>query len=296
MALSLGVVAWGEPLAAQPSPPASSSKPVRVAPKTAPVTTPKAPPSTEGSPVPPKSSVLPSATKPLVNERPATALELHDEALSLYARGEYENSRAKLLEALGLDPEAKLLYYNLGLVAEKMGDLDNALKHYRDCLNMETDRRERVALARIVKRIEGARLRVPKRYSGVGDETSAGVADAVDAGSSTSDFRVASYWTGGAAVAGLVAGGVLAGFAHATDPGRRPETSVATPVEKLQSQAERAHRLGLGADVAFGVAGAALTTSVLLLLIDTSRAGSVDPMALPEVGFSHRGARVSWTF
>lgn len=292
MALTVGVIAWGEPLAAQPSSPASSSKPIQAVS----ATPSKARTSAERSPVSPATPPPPSIAQALVDERPATALELHDEALSLYARGEYESARAKLLEALGLDPEAKLLHYNLGLVAEKMGDLDNALKHYRDCLNMETDRRERVALARIVKRIEGARLRVPKRYSEAGEEASAGDADATDPGSSTSDLRVASYWTGGAAVAGVVAGGMLAGFAHAADPGRRPETSVATPVDTFQSQAEHAHHLGLGADVAFGVAGAAMTTSVILFILDMSRQGAVDPMALPDVAVSHRGARISWTF
>jgi hypothetical protein len=86
---------------------------------------------------------------------------------------------------------------------------------------------------------------------------------------------------------------VLASLAHAADPGAAPTTSVGNTIGQLDENATRAHRFAIGADVVFGVAGAAAVSSVVMLLVDVKR-----PIAprVPDVALLPHGVSMSWAF
>src|SRR5438105_2475762 len=76
-------------------------------------------------PPPPPPASVPSAA------RVQHAQELVDEALGLYERGEYRAAIAKLEAAVELDPKGAELVYNLGLIHERLGEIELAEGYYR---------------------------------------------------------------------------------------------------------------------------------------------------------------------
>ena len=203
------------------------------------------------------------------DDAPGRALELHDEARVLYARGQYHEAVAKLEEAVALDPQAKTLHYNLGLIAEKLGDLTGAIGHYRLCLELETDPYEREQLARIIKRLEGARA------AGVFEPQPAAApppAAPTPAAARPSSPLVPWAWVSGAtAVSAFLVATVLASRASALDPdAEETRTGPGVTLEALQEDAADAHDLAVGADVALGVGLVAAATTVVLVLVAAS--------------------------
>jgi len=81
-------------------------------------------------------------------------------ARALYEAGDYPNAIAELETARALDPYAKDLVFNLGIVHEKALHIDEALHFYRLYLDMDLEPGERARAESIVKRLEGARAHV----------------------------------------------------------------------------------------------------------------------------------------
>ena len=198
---------------------------------------------------------------------PDRALRLHDEARTLYSAGKYREAVNRLEQAVRLDPKAKVLFYNLGLIEEKLGRLDSAAGHYRECLALERNPRERKQLERLIDRLEGA-----QRHAGLDkplDETSPRPSAAVRPSPDGSGPGGVSPWvwvTGAAAGSALAVGFILASRAAAVDPGKEATTSPGVSLADLQSDAAEAHTMAIGADVAFGVAFAATAATVVLAL------------------------------
>ena len=191
---------------------------------------------------------------------PERALRLHDEARQLYARGRYREAIAKLQEAVRADPSAKVLYYNLGLIHEKLTEFESALANYRQCLKLESDDRERLGLAKTIKRVEGA-----NRYVTFGDRAPRQLATrprAEDIGQA----RV-SPWTfavGALALSGFALGGTMAARAASLDPGDVPQTGGDVTVSSLQDDADEAYSSAIVADISFTVGGAAALATVVV--------------------------------
>jgi tetratricopeptide (TPR) repeat protein len=80
-------------------------------------------------------------------------------ASELYQQGAYREAIGELEQALTFDPNGKGLLYNLGVVHEKLGDIDEALKYLRRYQQMDLDPKERAKADAIVKRLEGAGAR-----------------------------------------------------------------------------------------------------------------------------------------
>jgi tetratricopeptide (TPR) repeat protein len=245
-----------------------------------------APPASAQEPAQQQSTPPSSETPP--DDAPARALALHDEARQLYARGRYREAVAKLDEAVGIDPDAKVLYYNLGLIHERLGDLDRAVASYRKALELEQDEREKVNLARIIKRLEGAKaagdlaVPAPPPLPPVTPEpqpapSSGGTSPWVWVGVGTS------------ATAALIAV-ILASRAHATQPDD-PTTQPGVSVDDLEAAADDAHRLAVGADVALGIGVVAGVTTVVVALA-TSGAGGEEQARGPSM----EQGRLSWRF
>ncbi len=228
---------------------------------------------------------------------PERALALHDEAKQLYARGKYNEAVAKLKLAVELDPEAKNLYYNLGLIEEKLGHIDTALAYFRRCLELEQSDEEKLRLAKTVKRLEGARSYV----SWDDNEQTAPVIireNKVDspAGGGNSELLPWAYVTGATAVGATLIGVILASRASALDPGDTPVTTVGDTPQELQDDADAAHALAIGADVTFGIAAGALATTVVLALISAHGVGASEVAENHTVSVGPGGAHWMWRF
>jgi tetratricopeptide (TPR) repeat protein len=226
---------------------------------------------------------------------PEPALELHDEARRHYAEGRYREAVKKLEEAVAIDPQAKLLHYNLGLIYEKIGELDAALASYRRTLALETAPNERALLERTIARLEGA-----KRHLRFGPEVPAPAPPPPPApppGDEPGVLRPWIYAGGAVAAAGLLGAAALAIAAATTQPGPGATTGEGVSISDLESDAETAHGLAIAADVSLGVGVAGVITTVALLLASDAEGAGSARAGRARAAF-HRGAapgvRFAW--
>ena len=87
-------------------------------------------------------------------------------ARELYQLGRYREAITHLELAIKLDPSGAELYYNLGLVHEKLGDIDEAVDAYRRYLKIlgpDAEKEEIDRIKVIIKRLEGAKAEVKAR-------------------------------------------------------------------------------------------------------------------------------------
>jgi tetratricopeptide (TPR) repeat protein len=237
------------------------------------------------------------APEPKTESAPERALALHDEAKLLYARGKYNEAVAKLKQALELDSEATVLYYNLGLIEEKLGHIDTALVYFRRCLELESSPEERLRLAKAIKRLEGARTYVAWDDN---NQTAPVLVREIQTervqSKGESTLLPWAYVTGATTLAATVIGVALASRASTVDPGDTPTTTVGSTPEQLQDQANEAHRLAIAADVSLSVAGAALATTVTLALLAAHGVGDVAVATHHRVSLGPTSAGWTWRF
>jgi tetratricopeptide (TPR) repeat protein len=101
--------------------------------------------------------------RPVTSPEAAAAARQHfAHARELYQQGAYREAIGELDAALALDPNAKDLVFNLGVVHEKLGDIEDALKYFRQYETMDLDAQERAKADAYVKRLAGARHEVEK--------------------------------------------------------------------------------------------------------------------------------------
>jgi tetratricopeptide (TPR) repeat protein len=92
----------------------------------------------------------------------AAARRHFERARAYYAQGSYREAIGELEAAHTLDPNAKDLVFNLGVVHEKLGDIDDALKYFHRYEQMDLTDQERAKADAYLKRLEGARHEVEK--------------------------------------------------------------------------------------------------------------------------------------
>jgi tetratricopeptide (TPR) repeat protein len=90
----------------------------------------------------------------------AAARRHFEKARSYYGQGAYREAIAELEAAHVLDPAAKDLVFNLGVVHEKLADIDDALHWFRLYTTMDLTLQERERADAYIKRLEGARKEV----------------------------------------------------------------------------------------------------------------------------------------
>lgn len=199
------------------------------------------------------------------------AQEHFQRARELYQAGKYGETIAELEVARRLDPNAKDLVMNLGIVHEKLGAYDDALAALRSYVEMESvTAAERAKAEAMIKRIEGARTAVPTQ-------------PAVTAPSSTTTpttpetptptpqpppakGRIDALTIGAAAVAGvaLVAGTSLGIYAVSSRPDGGFVTGRDGSYAQLRDETDAAHTAAIVADVSFVIAAvAAIATAGL---------------------------------
>jgi tetratricopeptide (TPR) repeat protein len=87
-------------------------------------------------------------------------------ARELYQLGRYREAIAQLEAALKLDPGGAELLYNLGLIHEKMGDVEEAVdayKRYLKALGKDADPEEIAKIKGFIKRLEGSKSELKAR-------------------------------------------------------------------------------------------------------------------------------------
>ncbi|MCB9590423.1 MAG: tetratricopeptide repeat protein [Polyangiaceae bacterium] len=227
------------------------------------------------------------------------AKEHFESALEAYREGKYERAVEELEEALRLDPSGKDLVYNLGLVHEKLGNLDKALFYFRRYLEMETDPAERERAEVIVQRLAGAQERALRASSGGDDDPNQpGSGQHGQRGTaqdrSGGKLDVWVYGTAGLSLAALTLGVVFGVRALLTHPGGSPTTGPGESAGDLQHDASSAHDMALVADISFGVAllsGAAASLLYFGRSADEPAGQSASRVGLDPVpyGINYRG-------
>lgn len=213
--------------------------------------------SVRAEPSPPSTSPRGSASVARIKQ----AQELVDQALDLYERGEYRAAIAKLESAVELDPSGAELYYNLGLIHERLGEVEAAEKYYRRDLELETDPKLRERAQGILKRLAGARkdLLSPK----AAPSSSAAALPAPDSPTAPRRIGPAVIVSSSIAGAALLTGIGFGISALVKNPGSSATTGPGVSVGDIYSAAEQAHRQAIVADVSFVVSAVAAGAALL---------------------------------
>ena len=196
-------------------------------------------------------------------EMQANARDHFDQALELYRSGDYAGAAEELNAALALDPNSRDLIYNLGLVYEKLGDLDGAVAQFERLLDIEKHPGELERVRRALVRLEGAR-----RYARSRADAQCRVEQPPEQAppprlvrvepspAQPETYQPLDGWVLGAgalALAAVSAGAALGVAALASHPGSEPRTTSDRSIQEVEDRAELAHSLAVAADIAFAV-------------------------------------------
>ncbi len=175
----------------------------------------------------------------------------------LYQAGAYREAIVELDAARALDPRAKDLVYNLAIVHEKLGQIDDALRFARLYLEMDLEAAERTRAEGYIKRLEGAKTEVEAR------KVQPAKVERADEGPVRGRLDAATVGVGIVAL-GATAGGVAFGVKALGDKPSSFVTGRDGTLADLQHRVSTAHTEAVGADVCFaGAIGAAAATAVL---------------------------------
>lgn len=201
----------------------------------------------------------------VADERPegreARAQAHFDRALALYRRGLYARARDELTAAAELDPYGKDLFFNLALVQEKLGALDEAIAALERFRALEADDDERGRAQATIERLRGAQ-----------QATAANAAPRPGPPASAPASAASPALIGSASVAvvSLIVGVIYGAKALNDDVGGE-RTSGSFSVAQLRERGRRAEREALVADIAFALAAASSGTFVCLWLLSPSQ-------------------------
>jgi tetratricopeptide (TPR) repeat protein len=252
----------------------------------------------------------PSAAAPAGAEAPLTEDQLKAQqhfqrAKDLYQQGAYREAIAELELARSLDPKAKDLVFNLGIVHEKLAKFDEAITYFRQYIEMEgVTAAEKQRAESIIKRIEGAKREIAAQQAPSATPqvapTSAPPADNKPPPRGRIDAL-----TIGAASLSVVGLGVGIGFGIRALSNRPSDfvTGRDGTYDDLETQQARAHNAAIVADVGFGVGIVAGIAAAYLYFSRTKdpsasspRQGAPKPSALsPSASVAPGGGAVGVT-
>jgi tetratricopeptide (TPR) repeat protein len=212
-------------------------------------------------------------------------------ARELYQAGNYKDAATELELALTLDPNAKDLVYNLGIVHEKLGRIDESIGYFRRYATMDVTPQEKARADAILVRLEGAKQRqidsgatgtsganasapsgapptaghATDSPAGEGSSAAAASAGSDTAPPASKNGRVdtATIMAGALAGMGLGAGAVF-GVLAVTGRPSSPVTRQGFTYDDLVKQSESAHTEAVVADVALGIGAVAAAATAYL--------------------------------
>jgi tetratricopeptide (TPR) repeat protein len=198
-------------------------------------------------------------------------------AKELYQSGGYQAALAELQTARALDPEAKDLVFNLGVVCEKLGRFDEAIGHFRTFIDMGPVALEKQRAESFIKRIEGAKKELAAQQAAQDQKQDGKTPPKEPAPAPTPPSR--GHWdtlttvTAGLAIASTGVGITFGALALSNRPGSDFTTGRDGSYNDLQSRVDTAHTQAVVADIAF-VAGAALAITTGILYFARSKPAS----------------------
>lgn len=238
-------------------------------------------------PLPARAQSTPTATPMAGTDSPSNepktkeqleAQQHFQRAKDLYQTGSYREAIAELEQARGLDPKAKDLVFNLGIVHEKLGRFDEAITFFRQYMEMEgVSGAERAKAENIIKRIEGAKREVPVTPPAGGTGTPERPPPRTE---ETGNGRIdaATITAGSIAVVGLGVGATFGILALSNKPSGFVTGRDGT-YDTLQSKTSSAHTQAIVADVGFGVGIAAALVTAYLYFARSKEATPPPPAA-----------------
>jgi tetratricopeptide (TPR) repeat protein len=228
----------------------------------------------------------------------AEAQQHFQRARELYSQGNYREAAAELELARALDPTAKDLVWNLGVVHERLGMIDEALHYFRKYVEMDLEPHERARAESTIKRLEGARTQVkaPPEPPPTQEAPRSVAGERTDAPKEHGRVDAATVTAASIAVAGLGLGTFFALSALSSQPAAGQTTGPALKYADLESQAASAHQKAIFADVAFGVGAVSAILAAYLYFGRTkepSDAGTRREASItPRVSFGTQAATI----
>jgi tetratricopeptide (TPR) repeat protein len=216
----------------------------------------------------------------------AAARKHFDKARANYGRGAYREAIGELEAAHALDPNAKDLVFNLGVVHEKLADIEDALKWFRLYVTMSLTPAEHDRADAYIRRLEGAQREIEAKQADA--STSATTPPiAPPPPERPPGGRIDALTIGAASVsaAALVFGIVMAAKAESDKPPANFITGKNGTYSDLVNRTSQAHSEAIAADIGFGTAivFAAATTYLYFARPRTTPAG-VGVSAAPVTG------------
>lgn len=188
-----------------------------------------------------------------------------ERALELYRGGNYAPALSELKRAAELDPNGKDLFFNLALVHEKLGQLEEAIAALERFRELEQDAAEReraaVTIIRLRGALEAARLPGVAAPAPAPSPCPPPTPTPAPAPASWQGRQALLIGTASVAVVSLVVG-VVFGAQALSDDVSGESTSNTLSAEALRERAASAEREALVADVAFALAAASAGTFV----------------------------------
>ncbi len=209
------------------------------------------------------------------------AAQVHfKKAKELYQSGAYHEAAAELEAALVLDPNAKELVFNLGVVDERLGRIDDALTQFHKYQTLDLTPAEHTRSENYVRRLEGAKKALAAAAPPPPPPTPVVVPPPVTPPppvdttppSSTSHGRIdaATGTTFILGAVGVVGGAAFGVIALATRPHNYMTGTDGQTYQSYQDASDGYHRDATISTVALAVGGAALAVSAILFFARTS--------------------------
>lgn len=196
----------------------------------------------------------------------AAARQHFEKARADYEQGAYREAIAELEAAHALDPNAKDLVFNLGVVHEKLADIDDALKWFRLYTTMSLTSQERDRADAYIRRLEGAKTELEQKQAAAQAAQLREVQGSSSARTATAPppapprrgrIDAATIVTASVSGAALAFGVVMAVKAKSDQPPNPFVTPQDGTYTDMTSRVHTAHDEAVLADVGFGVSLAA---------------------------------------
>jgi hypothetical protein len=226
----------------------------------------------------------------------ARAQEHFKRAKDLYLSGSYREAEGELLAASALDPKARDLVFNMAIVSEKLGKIDNALAYLHHYEEMDLTASERARADASIRRLEGAKREVvpPTPLTTLPEPPPPAPPSHGRVDAATITFATI-------AVLGFAAGGVFGAKALSDKP---PANYVTGPggngsYADLTNAVSTSHREAVICDASLGGAAAATIVTAILFFARTNDPSDDAPPATTShaltatpVAMAHGGAFV----
>lgn len=220
-----------------------------------------------------------------------SAREHFERAKALYQTGAYRDAIRELEQAHELDPAAKDLVFNLGVVHDRLGAYDDAIAYFQEYIAMETvTDAEREKAETIVRRIEGAKREAEQKKAPAPAPEAAASKDPAASDRAPPEAKpargrvdAATLTTASLAVVGLGVGAAFGVRALSLEPSGFVTGRDGT-YDDLQRRADDARTSAIIADVGFGVGVLSAALATYLYFGRTKTSSSLHTSAAPLAG------------